>query len=70
MKKKYQFGIPTRSDTNPAVAGTGKGLYYPCMENKDADQLRDYRKDELRLCVHISANCWFCHAKAHYITDC
>ena len=25
-------------------------MYYPCSENKDADQLRGYRKADLRLC--------------------
>ena len=25
-------------------------MYYPCSENKDADQLRDYREADLRLC--------------------
>ena len=27
-----------------------KELYYLCSENKDADQLHDYRADDLRLC--------------------
>ena len=27
-----------------------EGLYYPCSENKGADQLRDYREADLRLC--------------------
>ena len=26
-----------------------EGLYYPCTENKGADQLRDYREADLRL---------------------
>ena len=30
-----------------------KGLYYPCSENKDADQLRGYREADLRLCFRI-----------------
>ena len=30
-----------------------EGLYYPCSENKDADQLRDYRAADLRLCFRI-----------------
>ena len=25
-------------------------MYYPCSENKDADQLRGYREVDLRLC--------------------
>ena len=30
-----------------------EGLYYPCSENKDADQLRGYREADLRLCFCI-----------------
>ena len=30
-----------------------EGLYYPCGENKGADQLRGYRKADLRLCFRI-----------------
>ena len=30
-----------------------EGLYYPCSENKGADQLRDYREADLRLCFRI-----------------
>ena len=55
----------TRSDTYRAVqplkmAGGLKfrileveGLYYPCSENKGADQLRGYRETDLRLCFRI-----------------
>ena len=25
-------------------------MFYPCSENKDADQLRGYREADLRLC--------------------
>ena len=28
-------------------------MYYPCSENKGADQLRGYREADLRLCFHI-----------------
>ena len=28
-------------------------LYYPCRENKGADQLRGYREADLRLCFRI-----------------
>ena len=31
-----------------------KILYYPCSENKGADQLRGHREADLRLCFHIS----------------
>ena len=30
-----------------------EGLYYPCSENKGADQLRGYREVDLRLCFRI-----------------
>ena len=29
------------------------GLYYPCSENKGADQLHGYREADLRLCFRI-----------------
>ena len=28
-------------------------MYYPCSENKDADQLHGYREADLRLCFRI-----------------
>ena len=34
----------------------GEGLYYPCSEIKDADQLRGYREADLRLCFRICKN--------------
>ena len=61
-------GFPTRSDTNRAVQPQkmARGskfriqeveeLYYPCSENKDADQLRGYREADLRLCFRICKN--------------
>ena len=33
-----------------------EGLYYPCSENKGADQLRGYREADLRLCFRICKN--------------
>ena len=30
-----------------------EGLYYPCSENKGADQLRGHREADLRLCFRI-----------------
>ena len=39
-------------------------MYYPCSENKDADQLRGYREADLCF-VFAHANCWFSHAQAH-----
>ena len=59
------MGFPTRSDTNRAVLSqkmarglkfrikVGEGLYYPCSENKDADQLRGYREADLHLFSHV-----------------
>ena len=31
-------------------------MYYPCSENKGADQLRGYRKADLRLCFRLGKN--------------
>ena len=31
-----------------------EGLYYPCSENKGADQLRGHREADLRLCFRPS----------------
>ena len=33
-------------------------MYYPCSENKGADQLHGF------LCFRICADCWFSHAVA------
>ena len=63
--RKPDFGFPTRSDTNQAVQPQKmvrslkfrikkvEGLYYPCSENKGADQLRGYREADQRLCFCI-----------------
>ena len=63
--RKPTMWVPTRSDTNCAVQSQkmfrgwkfwiqkGEELYYPCSENKGADQLRGYREADLRLCFHI-----------------
>ena len=60
--RKLGSGFPTRSDTNRAVQSLNmarglkfriqkvEGLYYPCTENKGADQLRGYHEADLRLC--------------------
>ena len=62
---KPKLWILTRSDTSqaeqPLEMARGlkfwiqeiEGLYYPCSENKGADQLCDYRKTDLRLCFRI-----------------
>ena len=63
--RKPTFWFPTRSGTNQAVQlqkmarglkfriKKEEGLYYPCSENKGADQLRSYREADLRLCFCI-----------------
>ena len=60
--KKRSSGFPTRSHINRAVQSQKmarglkfrikevEGLYYPCSENKGADQLCS---DDLRLCFRI-----------------
>ena len=57
--------FPTRSDTNRSVLSKNvarnlkfciekeEELYYPCSENKGADQLRGYREADLRLCFRL-----------------
>ena len=39
-------------------------MYYPCSENKGADQLRGYRE---AICVFVFAFgiCWFSHGAAY-----
>ena len=63
--RKTTFCFPTWSNTNQAVQlqkmarglkfriKIEEGLYYPCSENKGADQLRGYREADLRLCFRI-----------------
>ena len=63
--RKPTSWFPRWSDTNRAVQlqkmARGlefritkvEGLYYPCSENKGADQLRGYREADLRLCFLI-----------------
>ena len=57
----------TRSDTNRPVQSQKmvrgwkfrisiEELYYPCSENKDADQLRSYRETDLRLWFRLCKN--------------
>ena len=41
-----------------------EGLYYPCSENKGADQLRGDREAGLRLCVTAELVCVFVFAYA------
>ena len=41
-------------------------MYYPCSENKSADQLRGNREADLRLCLPY-AKCWFSHDAAQLV---
>ena len=62
--------FPNRSDTNRPVQSqkqarslkfcieVEEGLYYPCSENKGADQVCDF--------VFANAGRWFSHAAAQY----
>ena len=78
--RKQTFWFPTWSDTNQTVQlqKMARGLkfriyevevlYYPCSENKGADQLRGYREADLGLCFRICkmlvfayVKCWFSH---------
>ena len=62
---KPTLWFPNRSDTNRAVQAQKQAkslkfriqeeeeLYYPCSENKGADQLRGYREADLHLCFRL-----------------
>ena len=41
-------------------------MYYPCSENKDADQLRGYREADLRLCFRIGRLLVFSRTGSYY----
>ena len=63
--RKPTIWVPTRSDTNQAVQSQKmvrslkfrilkeEEVYYPCSENKGADQLRGYREADLCLCFRL-----------------
>ena len=69
---KPTMWFPNRSDINQAAQSQKQArglkfwiwkveeLYYPCSENKGADQLRVF--------VFAYANCWFSHGTAHLFT--
>ena len=69
--RKPTFWFPNWSNTNQAVQlqKMARGLkfqikeveesYYPCSENKGADQLRGYREADLRLCLRICKMLFF-----------
>ena len=60
--------LPTRSDTNRPLllkkmarslkfrTKEEEELYYPCGENKGANQFRGYRQASLRLCFRLGKN--------------
>ena len=62
---KPTMWFPNRSDTNRPVQSQKRArslkfwiykveeLYYPCSENKGADQLRSYCEADLRLCFRL-----------------
>ena len=64
--RKQTIWVPTRSDTNRAVQSQKQArglkfwleveeeLYYPCSENKGADQLCSYCTADLCLCFCLS----------------
>ena len=41
-------------------------MYYPCSENKDADQLRGYREADLRLCFRPCKLLVFSRTGSHF----
>ena len=45
----------------------GEGLYYPCSENKVADQIRGNREADMRLCFRIYKK-RLSHDDAHFIS--
>ena len=70
-RENRSSGFPTRSNTNRPVQSQKQArssklrileeekLYYPCSENKGADQLRSYCEADLRLCFRIGKNPFF-----------
>ena len=42
-------------------------MYYICSENKDADELRDYREADLRLCFRICKKPVFSRRGSNFI---
>ena len=43
-------------------------MYYPCSENKGADQLRGHREADLRLCFRICKKPVFSQRGSFYFT--
>ena len=44
-----------------------EGLFYPCSENKGADQLRGNREADLHLCFRICKNPVFSSRGSYYL---
>ena len=79
MREKRSSGFPTRSGANRPVQSQKQArsfkfrieeeetLYFCCRENKGADQLRSYCKDDLRLCFRIVKNPVLSRCGSYYI---
>ena len=79
--KNRSAGFPTRSHTDQAVQpqkiasdlkfriSVVEGLYYPCSENKGADQLCGYRGADLRLCFGICKRPVFSRRGSNYLRE-
>ena len=64
-RENNNFGFPTRSDTNLPLQSQKQArslkfrvyveeqMYYPCSENKGADQLCSHCTADLRLCFRV-----------------
>ena len=74
MREKWSWEFRKRSDTNrhaksqkqPFWIQVEEELYYPCSENKGADQLRGYREADLAF-VFAYADCWFSRVASQII---
>ena len=56
LKLKWATDFYLSRDARKPVFGVSEKLYYPCSENKGADQLRGYREADLRLCFRLGKN--------------
>ena len=54
VARKPVFGLYTEYGKKLDISDLGsRWIYYPCSENKGADQLRGQREADLRLCFRI-----------------
>ena len=79
--RKPVFGISDQVCTNQSVQSqkmtrslkfyiyVEEGLYYPCSENKGADQLRSYCTADLRFCFGIGENPFFSRCGSFVMVD-